>query len=202
MPEQDTVVAITAGTSQIRDIFDLVWDRLAPAMQDGPLDDNPAEVERLREQLGNLSIRVPAAHAAAEGEPVMDGHSQWLGRSWQFEDNDLDIDALALENRDDQTIVVIATPTGDHEIAIGNGGPGPQAVPACFRVPSVCCWATIRERVTAWRLPEPGPARTSSHFALPIRILHGSPPSRCSSAKRASPSTLINVADLHQEFRR
>ena len=115
MPEQDTVVAITAGTSQIRDIFDLVWDRLAPGMQDEPLDDNPAEVERLREQLSNLSVRVP------KGDPAADGNQAWLGRSWQFEDNDLDIDALALENRDDQTIVVVTTPTGAHEIAIGNG---------------------------------------------------------------------------------
>ena len=115
MPEQDAVVAITAGTSQIRDIFDLVWDRLAPAMQDGPLDDNPVEVERLREQLSNLSIRVPAA------DPSAVGNREWLGRSWQFEDNDLEINALTLENRDGQTIVVVTTPTGAHEIAIGNG---------------------------------------------------------------------------------
>ena len=121
MPEQDTVVAITAGTSQIRDIFDLVWDRLVPAMQDEPLDDNPAEVERLREQLNNLSISVPTADPAANGEPAVDGNREWLGRSWQFEDNELDIDALALRSQDDQTIVVITTPTGDHEIAMGTG---------------------------------------------------------------------------------
>ena len=115
MPEQDAVVAITAGTSQIGDIFNLVWDRLVPGMQGEPLDDNPARVERLREQLSNLSIRVPA------GDPAADGHLEWLGRSWQFEDNDLDINALSLSNQDDQTIVVIATPTGEHEIAVGNG---------------------------------------------------------------------------------
>ena len=121
MPEQDTVVAITAGTSQIGDIFNLVWDRLAPAMQGEPLADNPAEVERLREQLNNLSIRVPAGDPAANGEPAVDGNREWLERSWQFEDNELDINALALSNRDDQTIVVITTPTGAHEIAIGSG---------------------------------------------------------------------------------
>ena len=115
MPEQDAVVAITAGTSQIRDIFNLVWDRLAPGMQDEPLDENPAEAERLRERLSNLSIRVPVAGPAA------DGHEQWLGQAWQFEENDLDINALALRDQGDQTMVVITTPTGEHELAVGNG---------------------------------------------------------------------------------
>ena len=121
MPEQDAVVAITAGTSQIGDIFNLVWDRLVPAMQDDPLADNPAEVERLREQLNNLSIRTPASDPAAAGDPAADGHREWLGRSWQFEDNELDINALAPSNRDDRMIVVITTPTGAHEIALGSG---------------------------------------------------------------------------------
>ena len=121
MPEQDTVVAITAGTSQIRDIFDLVWDRLAPAMQDEPLDDNPAEAERLREQLGSLSLRMPGGDPAAAAEPAADGHQEWLGRSWQFEDNDFDIDALTLDNRGDETVAVITTSSGAHEIAIGTG---------------------------------------------------------------------------------
>ena len=121
MTEQDAVVAITAGTSQIRDIFDLVWDRLAPGMRDEPLEDNPAEAERLREQLANLSIRVPDAKPAAVGEPEVGDHRKWLGRAWRFEDNDLDINALALRDQGDQTIVVITTPTGDHEIAVGDG---------------------------------------------------------------------------------
>ena len=115
LPEQNAVVATTSGTAQMGDIMSIVWDRLLPAMQDEPLDDNPAEVERLREQLSNLSIRIPAA------DPAADGQQTWLGRSWQFEDNDLDIDALALRSQNDQTIVVITTPTGEHEIAIGSG---------------------------------------------------------------------------------
>ena len=115
LPEQDAVVATTSGTSQMGDIMSIVWDRLVPAMQDEPLDENPAGAERLREQLSNLSIPVPT------GDPAVDVNQEWLGRSWQFEDNDLDIDALALRGQDDRTIVVITMPTGDHEIAIGNG---------------------------------------------------------------------------------
>ena len=115
LPEQNAVVATTSGTSQMGDIMSIVWDRLLPAMQDEPLDENPAEAERLREQLSNLSIRIPTA------DPATDGHEQWLGQAWQFEDNDLDINALTLRDQDDQTIVVITTPTGEHEIAVGNG---------------------------------------------------------------------------------
>ena len=115
LPEHDAVVAVTSGTRSMGEIMSIVWDRLLPAMQGEPLADNPAEVERLREQLNNLSIRMPA------GEPAADGHREWLGRSWQFEDNALDINALALSNRDDRMIVVITTPTGAHEIALGSG---------------------------------------------------------------------------------
>ena len=115
LPEQDAVVATTSGTSQMADIMSIVWDRLLPAMQDESLDDNPAEVERLREQLSNLSVRIPAAG------PDATGNQEWLGRSWQFEENDLDINALALRGQDEETMVVITTPTGEHEITIGNG---------------------------------------------------------------------------------
>ena len=115
LPELDAVVATTSGTSQMGEIMGIVWDRLLPAMQDEPLDDNPAEVERLREQLNNLSISMPVA------DPAADGHQEWLGRSWQFEDNDFDISALALRSQGEETIAVITTPTGAHEIVIGSG---------------------------------------------------------------------------------
>ncbi|MYF69670.1 MAG: serine hydrolase [Proteobacteria bacterium] len=115
LPEQDAVVATTSGTSQMGDIMSIVWDRLLPAMQDEPLDENPAEAERLREQLSNLSIRIPAA------DPDTNGNREWLGGAWQFEENDFDINALAVRDQDDQTVVVITTPTGEHEIVVGNG---------------------------------------------------------------------------------
>ena len=115
LPELDAVVATTSGTSQMGEIMGIVWDRLLPAMQDEPLDDNPAEVERLREQLNNLSISMPV------GDLAVDGHQEWLGRSWQFEDNDFDISALALRSQGEETIAVITTPTGAHEIVIGSG---------------------------------------------------------------------------------
>ena len=121
LPEHDAVVAVTSGTRSMGVIMSIVWDRLLPAMQDEPLADNPAEVERLREQLNNLSISVPAGDPAAAGESAADGHREWLGRSWQFEDNALDINALALNSQNDRTIVVITTPTGAHEIALGSG---------------------------------------------------------------------------------
>ncbi|MDE0360184.1 MAG: hypothetical protein OXI74_03350, partial [Rhodospirillaceae bacterium] len=65
--------------------------------------------------LSNLSIRIPAA------DPDTNGNREWLGGAWQFEENDFDINALALRDQDDQTIVVFTTPTGEHEIAVGDG---------------------------------------------------------------------------------
>ena len=115
LPEQDAVVAITSGAADMQGILNIVWDRLLPAMQSEPLDDDPAEFERLRRQLNDLSLRMPT------GDPAADGNRKWLGRSWQFEENELDITALALRDRGDRNMIVVTTPTGLHEIAIGSG---------------------------------------------------------------------------------
>ena len=115
LPEQNAVVAITSGTPDMGRIMSIVWDRLLPAMQGEPLRENPAEVERLHEQLNNLSIRMPA------GDQVGDEGRKWLGHAWQFEDNEFGIDALTLRNQGGRTMAIFTTQTGAHEIAVGSG---------------------------------------------------------------------------------
>ena len=49
LPEQDAVVAATAGARDMQREFDLVWDVLLPALSDAPLPPDPAGLARLRE---------------------------------------------------------------------------------------------------------------------------------------------------------
>ncbi len=48
LPEQDAVVVFTAQTSQMQGELDLVWAKLLPAFQSGPLPANAEAVEQLR----------------------------------------------------------------------------------------------------------------------------------------------------------
>lgn len=60
MPEQDAVVAITADTRDMQAELNVVWDKLLPAFQSGPLPANVSEQAKLKDALASLVVR-PAA---------------------------------------------------------------------------------------------------------------------------------------------
>ena len=49
LPEQDAVVAVTAGLCDMQRELDVIWDFLLPAFSDAPLPAHPAGVARLRD---------------------------------------------------------------------------------------------------------------------------------------------------------
>ena len=59
LPEQDAVVAITAGTRDLGGVLNLIWDHLLPAMSPSPLPDDAAAQEQLRVRLATLSLPAP-----------------------------------------------------------------------------------------------------------------------------------------------
>ena len=60
LPDQDVVVAISAGTSRTQAVLTAVWDHLLPALHERALAPDPAAAAALAERLGNLQISVPA----------------------------------------------------------------------------------------------------------------------------------------------
>ena len=64
MPDQDAVLAITAGTGDMQGVLDLVWDHLLPAMAPHSLPQNPEGASRLAARLANLQL-TPVAGAAS-----------------------------------------------------------------------------------------------------------------------------------------
>ena len=70
LPEQDAVVAATAGLVNMQRELDAIWETLLPAFSDAPLSDNPAGVARLREAEASQSFDLgpdgaPSAEAGA-----------------------------------------------------------------------------------------------------------------------------------------
>lgn len=65
LPEQDSVVAITAATEQMQAVLDALWERLLPGL--GRRGDAAAAVE-LASRLGSLSLP-PCASGSSDGQP-------------------------------------------------------------------------------------------------------------------------------------
>ena len=63
LPEQDAVVAITAETGDMQQELNVVWDHLLPALQKGPLPEQPEELAKLKALTARLTVRPPPAAA-------------------------------------------------------------------------------------------------------------------------------------------
>ena len=61
-PEQDAVLAITSGTSDMGAIMNLVWDKLLPALKEKPIEENNNAFKALQQKLNSLTL------SAAKGE--------------------------------------------------------------------------------------------------------------------------------------
>ena len=59
MPDQDTVIIITALTGDMQAELNVIWDKLLPAFQDKPLPANAEEEAKLKEKLASLEVRKP-----------------------------------------------------------------------------------------------------------------------------------------------
>ena len=59
LPDQDAVVAITAGTQQSQEILDQVWTHLLPAFSAATLAPDPAAERALTDRLARLSMQSP-----------------------------------------------------------------------------------------------------------------------------------------------
>src|SRR5262249_14235622 len=59
LPEQNCVIAITAGVKDMQSVLNLVWDKLLPAMKSAPLPADDASREKLERTLKGLSLAPP-----------------------------------------------------------------------------------------------------------------------------------------------
>ena len=89
LPDQDVVLAATAGTDDMQGVLNAVWETLLPAMASDRLEEDPDGCARLAERLRGLAACLPAG---ASESPLAE---QIAGRRYQMEENPLGVHSLA-----------------------------------------------------------------------------------------------------------
>jgi hypothetical protein len=79
LPQQDAVIATTSGLTDMQSVFDLVWDKLLPAMSPSRLPSDGQACERLVETLRGLTVLLIEGRGQLGGMATSGMVSQWLG---------------------------------------------------------------------------------------------------------------------------
>ena len=78
LPDQDTVVAMTAGTRDLGGVLNLIWEHLLPAFSPTALPENAAAQAQLADKLTQLSLSAP------QGERTSPLASAVSGKTYRF----------------------------------------------------------------------------------------------------------------------
>jgi CubicO group peptidase (beta-lactamase class C family) len=137
MPEQDAVMAITAGVPDMQAVLNLVWDILLPAMRADPLPADEAVVKKLARTLKGLKLAPPKD---TEASPLA---ARLSGKTYSFEHNYETLQSLSFDFKADRVTYQLTgggKRRGKHTLAFGRGewvegisvigGPMPQRVAA------------------------------------------------------------------------
>lgn len=110
LPEQDAVIAITAGVRDLQGVLNLVWDKLLPAMQASVLPPDEEAQRKLDNRLKGLTMRVPEG----KGSPA-----KVAGKAFTFPANPQKLESITLA--DDGMTVVAKVSGTERRIACGTG---------------------------------------------------------------------------------
>ena len=103
LPEQDAVIAITAGVRDMQAVLNLVWDQLLPAMTSSPLTASDDDSKRLANTLKELTLRLPEG----KGTPP-----KIAGKKFSFPVNDRKLASLTPRSRKDGAMTLVTRADG------------------------------------------------------------------------------------------
>jgi CubicO group peptidase (beta-lactamase class C family) len=113
MPEQDAVLAITAGTRDMQAELNVIWEYLVPAIYPEPLPADTEAYDELQRQLNFLTLRIPLG---GDTSPLAASVS---GKTYCFEPNEQKIEAVTLEFGANETVLWVRNAYGEHTILCG-----------------------------------------------------------------------------------
>ena len=119
MPEQDAVVAITAGTSNLQGVLNHVWEHLLPAMGPAPLADDGAAQDQLLSKLASLTLPSP------QGARTSPTAARVSGKTFRFQpgdpqdENDSRIETATWEFTEDGCTLTLRDKRGEHRVEAG-----------------------------------------------------------------------------------
>jgi len=115
MPEQDAVVAITSGVSNMQPVLNLVWDKLLPGIQGKKLPSDRVANDKLTRRLVGLVMRPASGQAESPLAP------QVSGKTYLFPKNEREIQSMALEFHPGISVLLVRDRTGENRIECSNG---------------------------------------------------------------------------------
>lgn len=110
MPDQDAVIAVTAGVENMQAVLDQVWTHLLPALGPMRLVEDPGSVERLERKLGSLVLPTPM------GDDLSPVAATVSGQTYRFDENEQGITAISFEFEDGRC--TLTRWRGDDEIQV------------------------------------------------------------------------------------
>ncbi len=115
MPDQDAVLAITAGVADMQQPLDLVWKHLLPAMSAESMPDDSAAQEALTKKLSDLNM------TPVQGEKSSPPAAEVSGRTYAVDPDELRIETITLDFTESGCTVSLKTPLGEQLIPCGYG---------------------------------------------------------------------------------
>ena len=113
MPEQDAVIAITSGTSDMGGIMNQVWDHLLAAMQYNALPPDEEGVKLLEEKLKELKI------SSVKGEKSSPLASALWGKTYIMEPNELGMESVSFDFEASPNRITITNQDGEQSFGAG-----------------------------------------------------------------------------------
>ncbi len=115
MPDQDAVIAITSGVSDMQAILNAVWTHLLPAMRDETFA-TAADEARLRSRIARLEVPCP------DGRPSSPEARALSGKVYRCDANDAGIETVSLAFSAGRGTLSIRDGKGLHQVEFGIGG--------------------------------------------------------------------------------
>jgi CubicO group peptidase (beta-lactamase class C family) len=117
MPQDDAVLVITSGVSDMQAVLNAAWGTLLPALQaaSGPLAADAASLAKLEQRLGGLHVPTPV------GQPTSATAEKLAGAEYEFPANSLEIETLKFEPGDEGALITVRVDGQDYALPCSYG---------------------------------------------------------------------------------
>lgn len=115
LPEQEAVLAMTAGVQDMQSVLTLVWKYLLPAFSEAVLPEDPAAHTKLQRKLEKLALPAPERG----GESAL--QAGLVGCSYQMQPNDTRVDRLSFDFTPQACVLQITIAGQADRIVCGRG---------------------------------------------------------------------------------
>lgn len=115
MPEEDVVLAITAGTRDMQAIMNLAWEYLLPSFRKAPLEANDRAYQNLLEKTTRLRL------TPKKGPETSPTAAQISGAEYRMDENDWGLSTLSFDLTENEPSLILSNSNGHYTLPLGFG---------------------------------------------------------------------------------